>query len=92
MYYVSRLPSGIARIHSAPPTDVQYIEVEKLPEGNGILKVTKNGDLYRMPVPEPQPEPINEMALMKAQIEALSAQNDFLEECIVEMAMEVYSE
>lgn len=42
-----------------------------------------------------QPEPIlkskNQLEILQAQIKALSDQNDFLEDCIVEMAGEVYS-
>lgn len=34
--------------------------------------------------------PVSEAELLKAQVQALTAQNDFLEDCVAEIAMKVY--
>ena len=47
------------------------------------------------PVPKPEPPTNNELAaenkLLKAQVVAMSDRNDFMEECIAEMATLVYT-
>ena len=56
-------------------------------------------DILPREIPDiPQPEPLptisdlmKENELLKAQIKAQSDRNDFMEDCIAEMAMQVYS-
>lgn len=40
---------------------------------------------------EPEPEPIDETALLRAQVAMLQEQQTFLEDCLLEMAEEVYA-
>lgn len=40
--------------------------------------------------PLPEQSNISDIELLKAQIQAISDRNDFIEDCIAEMAMEVY--
>lgn len=43
-------------------------------------------------IPDQTPESsIDEIALLRAQIQAMSDRNDFIEDCIAEMAMQLYS-
>lgn len=61
-------------------------------EGN-LVDVVKNDVVVK--VPEPKPSPIevlqDENRTLKAQVQALSESNFFLEECLVEMAEIVYA-
>ena len=41
--------------------------------------------------PEPEPPKPDQITLMQAQIDSLSERNDFLEDCIAEMATQVYN-
>lgn len=43
------------------------------------------------PEPEPEPPKPSAIALLKAQVNALSERNEFLEDCIAEMAGQVYN-
>ena len=55
---------------------------------------TEDGTLYRGPVPQDPvspPDPMEEIKLLKQQLKAASDQNDFLEDCIAEMAGIVYA-
>lgn len=44
-----------------------------------------------IPEPEPEPAPIDEITLLKAQVAMLQEQQTFLEDCLLEMAEEVYA-
>ena len=60
------------------------------------VQLSDDGSVYVEPeVPEPgDPQPTKEekeKTLMKAQIQALSERNDFLEDCVAEMASIVYA-
>lgn len=60
------------------------------------VQLSDDGSVYVEPeVPEPgDPQPNKEekeKTLMKAQIQALSERNDFLEDCVAEMASIVYA-
>lgn len=93
-YYISRLPDDRAIISFYEPSDRPYIVVEQLPEGDGPLMCTEDGTLYRGTIPEepaPIPDPMEEIKLLKQQLKAASDQNDFLEDCIAEMAGIVYA-
>ena len=93
-YYISRLPDDRAIILFHEPSDRPYIVVEQLPEGDGPLMCTEDGTLYRGTIPKepaPIPDPMEEIKLLKQQLKAASDQNDFLEDCIAEMAGIVYA-
>lgn len=63
---------------------------------NNAVQLSDDSSVYIEPeVPEPgDPQPTKEekeKTLMKAQIQALSERNDFLEDCVAEMASIVYA-
>lgn len=63
---------------------------------DNAVQLSDDGSVYVEPeVPEPgDPQPTKEekeKTLMKAQIQALSERNDFLEDCVAEMASIVYA-
>ena len=63
---------------------------------DNAVQLSDDGSVYVEPeVPEPgEPQPTQEekeKTLMKAQIKALGARNDFLEDCVAEMASIVYA-
>lgn len=60
---------------------------------DNAVQLSDDGSVYVEPKPEnPQPtEKEKEKTLMKAQIKALSDRNEFLEDCIAEMATTVYA-
>ncbi len=68
-----------------------YIVVDQLPIGDGVLKVSISDNKlwfepYRhLPVPE------NTEPSIPDKLRAMDTQYDFLEECIVELAQQVYS-
>ena len=64
--------------------------VETLPEGNTCDYLYRDGEFIFDPLPEEKP-PIDETELLKAQVKALSERNDFMEDCIAEMAELVYA-
>lgn len=93
-YYISRLPDDRAIISFYEPSDLPYIVVEQLPEGDGPLMCTEDGILYRGPIPQEPvlpPDPMDEIKLLKQQLKAASDQNEFLGDCIAEMAEIVYA-
>lgn len=70
------------------------IDVEKIP--NDVMSCPSkwkyvNGEFIENPNYKPPEQPIDEIALLKAQIQAQSEQMDFYEECIIEMAEIVYA-
>ena len=94
MLYIARLPDDRAIVSVIPFDDRPYITVEELPEGDGPLMCTEDGTLYRGPIPQEPvlpPDPMEEIKLLKQQLKAASDQNDFLEDCIAEMAGIVYA-
>lgn len=54
MMYVSIAPNGSAMVSTKPPVDAVYIETDTLPDGNGMLMLSADGTLYRLPKPEPE--------------------------------------
>ena len=64
--------------------------VETLPEGDTCDYLYRDGEFVYDPLPEEKP-PIDETELLKAQVKALSERNDFMEDCIAEMATLVYA-
>lgn len=52
--YISRNKNGLATISTSLPENKQYWKVDDLPEGNGPLYVTEDGELYRAEL-EPAP-------------------------------------
>ena len=61
-----------------------------LPYGAMRFGFYRDGEFVYDPLPEEKP-PIDETELLKAQVKALSERNDFMEDCIAEMAELVYS-
>lgn len=82
------------------PEGVIAIEDSHLPDGNIIdYKFIDNKFIYD-PLPELEIEPStdekvttleNQNVLLMAQIQALSSRNDFLEDCLAEMACIIYA-
>lgn len=81
----------------APPVAVL---VDELPEGNLSDYRWQDGTFVYNPLPEPEPEPETpsqldrleaDNKLLKEKVAALSDQNDFQEELIVELANIVYA-
>ena len=64
--------------------------VETLPEGDTCDYLYVDGEFIYDPLPE-EPRPVDEMTLLRAQVQALSDRNEFMEDCIAEMAMMVYN-
>lgn len=94
MFYIARLPDDRAIVSAIPFDDRPYITVDELPEGDGPLMCTEDGTLYRGPIPQEPvipPNPMDEIKLLKQQLKAASDQNEFLEDCIAEMAEIVYA-
>ena len=94
MFYIARLPDDRAIVSVIPFDDRPYITVEELPEGDGPLMCTEDGTLYRGPIPQEPvlpPDPMEEIKILKQQVKAASDQNEFLEDCIAEMAEIVYA-
>ena len=61
---------------------------------DGVLTDILPKDISDLPKPEPLPtisDLIKENELLKAQIKAQSERNDFMEDCIAEMAMQIYN-
>lgn len=75
-------------------TENTTIEVENIPE-EVMETPTKycfvDGSFVENPNYKPPENPIDEIALLKAKIQAQSDQMDFYEECIIEMAEIVYA-
>ena len=71
----------------APETSPQ---VESLPDGDISDYRYVEGEYVYDPLPK-ESEPIDEVTLLRAQVQALSDRNDFMEDCIAEMAMLVYA-
>ena len=65
------------------------VQVEALPEGDISDYKYVDGAFVLEPLPTPA-QPIDDMTLLQAQVQALSERNDFMEDCIAEMAMQVY--
>lgn len=94
IYYIARIDNDNIILGFAPFEDRPYITVEELPEGDGPLMCTEDGTLYRGPIPQEPvlpPDPMEEIKILKQQVKAASDQNEFLEDCIAEMAEIVYA-
>ena len=94
MLYIARFPDDRTIVSVIPFEDHPYITVDELPDGDGPLMCTEDGTLYRGPIPQEPvlpPDPMEEIKILKQQLKAASDQNDFLEDCIAEMAGVVYA-
>ena len=49
MLYATKNLNGYVTIYSAPPANVPYIEIDKLPDGEGPLAIDRKGNVYRLP-------------------------------------------
>lgn len=66
----------------------------KLVDGKAVERTSEEIESDKPKLPLPQPtitDLMKENELLKAQIKAQSDRNDFMEDCIAEMAMHVYS-
>ncbi len=66
----------------------------KLVDGKAVERSEEEIEADKPEPPKPQPtinDLIKENELLKAQIQAQSDRNDFMEDCIAEMAMQIYS-
>ena len=75
-----------------PLTDERGVYCYKLVDGLVAQRTQAemDADFDALPAPEPTAEE-KERTLLKAQIQALSDRNDFLEDCVAEMAGIVYA-
>ena len=65
----------------------------KLVDGKAVERTSEEIEADKPELPLPQPtitDLMKENELLKAQIKAQSDRNDFMEDCIAEMAMQVY--
>lgn len=94
--YLVRTKYGGVRVqYSVPDPNESYVIVDELPSGDGLLHITENGEVIRLPIPvsdqiEKPFNPILENKLLKAQLQAQTERSDFLEDCLAEMATIVY--
>lgn len=73
----------------------EQIEVEMTDESKTLDYKYVDGELVELTPEEkseyyPDQSNISDIELLKAQIQAISERNDFIEDCIAEMATEVY--
>ena len=73
----------------------EQIEVELKDESETLNYKYMDGELIELTPEEkseyyPEQSNISDIELLKAQIQSISDRNDFIEDCIAEMAMEVY--
>ena len=95
--YALNLDPETGRVLSATfpkfaPSDAP--QVETLPEGDisDWLYDRETGAYTYLPLPaEPAAPGVDEMTLLQAQVQALSDRNEFLEDCIAEMAEIIYA-
>lgn len=90
----TRVPDGWAVIPDDMAIPETYPFVDLVVEGQRVVSMTAG--VVPDPEPEPEPEPTEteqlraENKLLKAQIQAQSDRSDFIEDCIAEMATQVY--
>lgn len=70
--------------------------VETVISGKHVYRNIKTGEITEHPIPEKTPEEYidgleKENTLLRAQVQAMSDRNDFIEDCIAEMAEIVYA-
>ena len=70
-----------------PITTEQGVYIYRLVDGGAVGKTIEEiaADIAAIP-----PEPIPDTVLLKAQVQALTDRNEFLEDCIAEMATIIY--
>lgn len=75
-----------------PLMDERGVYRYKLVDGKAVerTQTEMDADFDALPAPKPTAEE-KEKTLLKAQIQALSERNDFLEDCVAEMASVVYA-
>ena len=93
MLYALNLDPETSRVLSV--TEDQYgaegqPRVESFPDDNVSDYLYIDGEFVYGPLPKPEPEPDRE-ALLEARITALTERNEFMEDCIAEMAALVYA-
>lgn len=88
------VPDGWAVIPEGMEIPETFPFVDLVADGNKVVSMTAG--VVPKPEPEPEPEPTEteqlraENKLLKAQIQAQSDRADFIEDCIAEMATQVY--
>ena len=96
MFWITT-PFGDTRavVHRVKP-EHPIMEVEELPEGHGVLHLINGKLTWSLPSSTEQagtPELDSlkkENKLLKAQLQAQTERSDFIEDCIAEMATQVY--
>lgn len=86
MYYIYKNSYGLVVVSNKEPSDRPFLITESFPEGNGKLCTdfeTFWFEPYKENVITPTLDPT---------IKVLSDRQEFLEDCIAEMSVKVYSE
>lgn len=76
---------------NVPLPSNNYIAVDQLPIGDGVLKVSISDNKLWFEPYQHLPVPENIEPSIPDKLQAMDAQYDFLEECIIELAQQVYS-
>lgn len=95
--YISLLKNNLTTVGDFQLSDEECILSISMTEEYDpayIYQLLPNGSIIKTPIPEPEPvQPTTEdrVKLLEQQLQAASDQNDFLEDCIAEMAGIVYA-
>lgn len=85
--YTGHAPQGAVEVVPPEGWDAEHQQDWRLVDGNWQYNP--------LPEPEPAADPVTELqaenVLLRAQIQALSDRGEFVEDCIAEMATQVYS-
>lgn len=81
-----------ANCTETPPPQAQEGETVRFVDGQWTIEKQPEPNLSEPPKPQPTIEDLKkENELLKAQIQAQSDRNDFMEDCIAEIAMQLYN-
>lgn len=81
-----------ANCTETPPPQAQDSETVRFIDGQWTIEKQPEPNLPELPESKPTIDDlIKENELLKAQIQAQSDRNDFMEDCIAEIAMQIYS-
>lgn len=101
MPYLIRNEFGNIEIASEKPKNGDFIEVDEELIPGFMYEVTDSGEVCQYPMISVDmhssttkriSELESENAILKAQLQAQTDRSDFIEDCIAEMAMQVYAE
>lgn len=83
MYYVTKMASGIAQFHTAPPTSGSYFEIETLPNMDGVVYVNDDGTLYNGGTNAPIPISTGGAEGLETKVDELAQAFDIIAEGIL---------